>query len=60
VVQFTQDWQTEDLTTISIWRERVARLFWNLLCDALMRSGSIEVLDIGTKDTLQMLLLEDE
>ena len=60
VVQSTQDWQTEDLTTISIWRDRVAKPFWNLLCDALMGSGSIEVLDIGTKDTLQLLLLEDE
>ena len=25
-----------------------------------MRSGSIEVLDIGTQDTMQLLLLEDE
>jgi len=34
--------------------------FWNLLFEALMRSGSIEVLDIGMQDTMQLLLLEDE
>jgi hypothetical protein len=39
---------------------RLTILFWHLLCDTLMRPGSIEVLDIGMKDTVQLLLLEDE
>jgi hypothetical protein len=60
VVQSTQDWEGEDLATIVIWRDRLIIPFWNLLCDALMRSGSIEVLDISMKDTMQLLLLEDE
>jgi hypothetical protein len=34
--------------------------FWNLLLDALMWPRLIEVLDISTQDTLQLLLLEDE
>ena len=41
-------------------RNRLTILFWDLLCDALMRSGLIEVLHIGMKDTMQLLLLEDE
>src|SRR5215471_11233262 len=60
VVQSTQDWEGEDLATIVIWRDRLTIPFWNLLFDALMRSGSIEVLDIGMQDTMQLLLLEDE
>ncbi len=60
MVQSTQDWEGEDLATIAIWRDRFTIPFWNLLCDALMRSGSIEVLDIGMQDTMQLLLLEDE
>jgi len=39
---------------------RLTKLFWKLLFDALMRPGSIEVLDIGVKDTVQLLLLQDE
>ncbi len=60
MVQSTQDWEGEDLATIVIWRDRLTIPFWNLLFDALMRSGSIEVLDIGMQDTMQLLLLEDE
>ncbi len=41
-------------------RNRLTILFWDLLFDALMRSGLIEVLHIGLKDTMQLLLLEDE
>ena len=52
VVQSTQDWEGEDLATIVIWRDRLTILFWNLLFEALMRSGSIEVLDIGMQDTM--------
>ena len=43
-----------------IQRNRLAIVFWDVLFDALMRSDLIEVLDIGTKDTMQLLLLEDE
>ena len=60
MVQSTQDWEGEDLATIVIWRDRLTIPFWNLLFDALMRSGSIEVLDIGMQDTVQLLLLQDE
>ena len=59
-MQSTQDWQGEDLAILSICRTRFAIVIWDLLFDALMRSGSIEVLDIGTQDTMQLLLLEDE
>lgn len=34
--------------------------FWDLLLDALMWPGSIEVLHIGMEDTVQLLLLQDE
>jgi hypothetical protein len=60
VVQSTQDREGEDFANIMIWRDRLTIPFWNLLLDALMRSGSIEVLDIGMQDTMQLLLLEDE
>jgi hypothetical protein len=43
-----------------IWLNRLTILFWDLLLDALMRPGSIEVLNIGVKDTVQLLLLQDE
>jgi hypothetical protein len=43
-----------------IWRNRLAILLWDPLFDALMRSDLIEVLHIGLKDTIQLLLLEDE
>jgi hypothetical protein len=33
---------------------------WDVLFDALMRPDLVEVLDIGTKDTMQLLLLQDE
>ena len=35
-------------------------MIWDLLSDALMGSGLIEVLDIGTQDTMKLLLLGDE
>ncbi len=34
--------------------------FGNLLFDPLMWSGSIEVLDIGVEDTVELLLMQDE
>jgi len=35
-------------------------MLWDLLSDALMRSGLIEVLNIGMKDTVQLLLVKDK
>ncbi len=43
-----------------IWLNRLTKLFWKLLLDALMGPGSIEGLAIGVKDTVQLLLLQDE
>jgi hypothetical protein len=60
VVSSTQDREGENLATLVIRRNRLAILFWDLLFDALMRSDLIEVLHIGLKDTIQLLLLEDE
>jgi hypothetical protein len=60
VVQSTQDWQSEDLAIISMGRDRQTIPFWDLLFNTLMWPGLIEVLDIGMKDTLQLLLLQDE
>jgi hypothetical protein len=60
VMQSTQDWQGEDLAIISIWKDRPAIPFWNLLVDALMWPGSIEVLHVGMKDAVQLLLVKDE
>ena len=59
-MQSTQDRQGEDLAIISMWRNRPTIPFWNLLFDALMRSGLIEVLYIGMKDAVQLLLVKDE
>ena len=43
-----------------MWRDRPTIPFWDLLSNTLMRPGLIEVLDIGTQDTMQLLLLQDE
>ena len=59
-MQSTQDWQGEDLAPLVILRNRLPISFWDLLSDSLMRSGLIEVLDRGTQDTMQLLLLQDE
>jgi hypothetical protein len=39
---------------------RLTVLFWKLLSHVLMWPGSIEVLNISVKDTVQLLLLQDE
>lgn len=59
-MESTQDREGEDLATLVIRRNRLTRVFWDVLFDALMRSGLIEVLDRGLKDTIQLLLLADE
>jgi hypothetical protein len=51
-MQSTQDWQGEDLASLVIQRNRLPIPFWNLLPDALMRPGMVEVLDIGMQDTM--------
>src|SRR5215469_4990198 len=43
-----------------IQRNRLTIMVWDLLFDALMRSGLIEVLNVGMKDTVQLLLVKDE
>jgi hypothetical protein len=43
-----------------IQRHRLTPVFWDLLSDALMWPGLIEVLTIGMKDTVQLLLMKDE
>ena len=48
VMQATQDWQGEDLASLVIQRNRLTIPFWNLLPDALMGPGLIEVLNRGT------------
>ncbi len=60
MVQSTQDGQGEDLAIIVMGKDRLTIPFWDLLVDALMWSGSIEVLNIGAQDTLQLLLLQDQ
>ncbi len=59
-MQSTQDWQGEDLAFLVIQRNRLPRPIWDLLPDALMRPGLVEVLNRGTQDTMQLLLLQDE
>jgi len=59
-VSSTQDWEGEDLAPIVIWSNRLTVLFWKLLSNALMRPGSVAVLDRGVKDTIQLLLLKDK
>ena len=59
-MQSTQHWQAEDLAILSMWRTRLPIPFWDLLVDALMWPSSIEVLDIGMKDAVKLLLLQDE
>ena len=39
---------------------RLHREFWNLLLDALMWSCLIEIRDVGTQDTMHLLLTEDQ
>lgn len=59
-MQSTQDWQGEDLAIIVMGKDRLTIPLWDLLVDALMRSGSIKVLNIGAQGTLQLLLLQDQ
>src|SRR5229473_3254068 len=60
MVQSTQDRARDDLTTfLTCWNNPIIRLR-DLLLDALMRSGSIEVLNIGVQHPLELLLMQDK
>ncbi len=60
MVQSTQDRARDDLTTfLTCWNNPIIRLR-DLLLDALMRSGTIEVLNIGVQHPLELLLMQDK
>ena len=59
-MQSPQDWKGEDLAIILMWRDRPTIPSWDLLSDALMWPGSVEVVYIGKQNTMQLLLLHDE
>ena len=60
MVQSTHHWKRDHvLACVMRGKSRPAR-FRNLLPDALMRSSLIEVLDIGSKGPLQLVLLQDQ
>jgi hypothetical protein len=60
MVQSTQDRVGDDLATILMWWNNPIMWFGNLLPDALMRSDSIEVLNVGAQDPLKLLLMQDK
>ncbi len=60
MVQSTQDRAGDDRTTILIWWNDPIMRFGNLLPDALMRSGTIEVLHVGAQHPLELLLMQDK
>jgi len=47
MVEAVQDRVGEDLPACGIWWQWFKWRLWNLLLDALMRPGSVEVVDIG-------------
>src|SRR5215472_14414881 len=59
-MQAAQDWEGDDLATCRMWRHGSSFLLRNLLLDALMRSGLVEVRLIGFHDQLELLLMQDE
>jgi len=56
----TQDWEGEDLATCLMCRHCSGFLLRNLLMDALMRPGSVEVVYICVEHPVELLLLQDE
>ncbi len=60
MVSSTQDKEGDDLAIFVIWWNRFNMRLWNLLPDALMRPGTIEVLDIGPQHPLELPFTEDE
>src|SRR5215469_473016 len=59
-MQAAQDREGDDLATCMLCWHCSGFLLRTLLSDALMRSGLIEVLDIGIEHALKLLLLQDE
>ncbi len=60
MVQSTQDRARDDLTTFLTWWNNPIIRLRDLLLDALMRSGTIEVLHIGVQHPLELLLMQDK
>jgi hypothetical protein len=54
-----QDREGEDLPDCGIWWQWLRWWLRNLLLDALMRPGSVEVVHIRVEHTLELLLLQD-
>jgi len=59
-MQAAQDREGDDLATCMLCWQGSGFLLRNLLLDALMRSGSVEVGDISIEDPLELLLMQDE
>jgi hypothetical protein len=60
MVEPTQDREGEDLAALRIWWQETSFPLRNLLLDALMRPGSIEVVHICVEHPLELLLMHDE
>ena len=56
----TQNGEREDLAICVICWHWPSLRFWNLLPDALMRPGSVEIVHIGVEHSVELLLLQDE
>ncbi len=59
-MQAAQDREGDDLATFMIGWHRPSFLLRNLLLDALMRAGLVEVVYIRMKHTVELLLMQDE
>jgi hypothetical protein len=60
MMQATQNGEREDLASCVICWHWSSWRFWHLLPDALMRSGSVEIVRIGGEHPMELLLLQDE
>jgi len=59
-MQAAQDWGGDDLATCMLCWQGSGFLLRNLLLDALMRPGSVEVRHIGVEGAVELLLMQDE
>jgi hypothetical protein len=60
MVEPTQDREGEDLAALRIWWQWPSGSLRNLLLDALMRPGSIEVVHVCVEHAVELLLMHDE
>jgi hypothetical protein len=60
MMQPSQHREGEELATCVIWWHWSSYRLWNLLPDALMRPGSVEVEHIRVKHTMELLLMQDK